>query len=104
MTTHKAQLETLIVQMTTNCNKLHLEVAELTAQTSSDSQDKAKTSEVSELKARMTVLNGVIEKLSKYYLELAGLQSFMEKNMLSSTKLTEIEVDLNRIEQEKFSA
>ena len=47
MTTHKAQLETLIVQMTTNCNKLHLEVAELTAQTSSDSQDKAKTSEVS---------------------------------------------------------
>ena len=52
----------------------------------------------------MTVLNGVIEKLSKYYLELAGLQSFMEKNMLSSAKLTEIEVDLNRIEQEKFSA
>jgi hypothetical protein len=64
----------------------------------------AKTSELRELKSKMTVLNGIVEKLGKYYLELAGLQSFMEKNMLSSSKLTEIEIDLNRIEREKFSA
>ena len=64
----------------------------------------AKTSELRELKSKMTVLNGIVEKLGKYYLELAGLQSFMEKNMLSSSKLTEIEIDLNMIEREKFSA
>ena len=62
-----------------------------------------KRSEIGKLKARLVVLDGAIEKYGKYHLELASLQCYMEKNMLSSTKLTEIEVNLNRIERQKFS-
>ena len=79
----KNEQETQLYKITTNCKKIEAEVAELRVLENPDSKDQANRSEVGVHKAKLTALDRVLEKYGEFHFELAGIECYLEKNMLS---------------------